>query len=177
MALNVFIIIIIVLLLLLRRVKIFTLGWRLRAGHYRLSSIFVLAPGTMRPSNNTVSSANGGQMSVLYNSRFVGPSIRAKTLNPLFNWLDQFSSTHIPLQHSRIMTGYIHFILKFTRKQTANKSEAARRAFSPNFRPRPARDPTGKRRTYIQIKAAAADCGSTSNHFSARLRVNNSGFK
>lgn len=93
------------------------------------------ARGTMRPSNNTVSSANGGQMSVLYNSRFVGPSIRAKTLNPLFNCLDQFSSTHIPLQHSRIMTGYIHFILKFTRKQTANKSEAARRGFSPNSRP------------------------------------------
>lgn len=94
-----------------------------------------------RPSNNTVSSANGGQMSVLYNSRFVGPSIRAKTLNPLFNWLDQFSSTHIPLQHSRIMTGYIHFILTFTRMQTANKSEEARRGFAPNSRPRSTRDP------------------------------------
>lgn len=94
----------------------------LRPGHYRLSNVFVNVPGTMRPSNNT---ANGGRTSVSYNGRFVVPSIRAKTLNPLFNSLDQFSSTHIPLQHSRIMTGYIHFILKFAQKQTANKSEMA----------------------------------------------------
>lgn len=36
---------------------------------------------------------------------------RAKTLNPLFNLLDQFSSTYTPLRKCRIITGYLHFIL------------------------------------------------------------------
>lgn len=42
---------------------------------------------------------------------------RAKTLNPLFNLLDQFSSTYTPLRKCRIITGYLHFILIFTHKK------------------------------------------------------------
>lgn len=42
---------------------------------------------------------------------------RAKTLNPLFNLLDQFSSTYTPLSKCRIITGYLHFILIFTHKK------------------------------------------------------------
>lgn len=38
---------------------------------------------------------------------------RAKTLNPLFNLLDQFSSTYIPLRKCGIITGFAHFILIF----------------------------------------------------------------
>lgn len=42
---------------------------------------------------------------------------RAKTLNPLFNLLDQFSSTYIPLRKCRIITGFSHFILIFIHKK------------------------------------------------------------
>lgn len=47
---------------------------------------------------------------------------RAKTLNPLFNLLDQFSSTYTPLRKCRIITGYLHFILIFTHKKKREKS-------------------------------------------------------
>lgn len=81
-------------------------------------------------------------MSVLYAGRFVVLSIRAKTLNPLFNWLDQFSSTHIPLHERPVMTGYVHFILKFTQKRRGINRERRR-------------EPARRRSTYIQIKPAS----------------------
>lgn len=50
---------------------------------------------------------------------------RAKTLNPLFNLLDQFSSTYTPLRKCRIITGYLHFILIFTHNKREKSSTGA----------------------------------------------------
>lgn len=57
---------------------------------------------------------------------------RAKTLNPLFNLLDQFSPTYTPLSKCRIITGYSHFSLIFTHKKEKSLTRADYGLFVPS---------------------------------------------
>lgn len=74
---------------------------------------------TMWPSNNTWLWLHllMGEKWVFYITVISVGVDRAKTLNPLTNLLDQFSSTYTPLRKCRIITGYLHFILIFTHKK------------------------------------------------------------
>lgn len=79
---------------------------------------------TMWPSNNTWLWIHllMGEKWVFYTTVISAGVDRAKTLNPLSNLLDQFSSTYTPLRKCRIITGYLHFILIFTHKKGEKKS-------------------------------------------------------
>lgn len=78
-----------------------------------------LGSATMWPSNNTWLWLHllMGEKWVFYITAISVRVDRAKTLNPLFNLLDQFSSTYTPLSKCRIITGYSHFTLIFTHKK------------------------------------------------------------
>lgn len=78
---------------------------------------------TMWPSNNTWLWLHllMGEKRVFYVTIVSVGVDGAKTLNPLFSLLDQFSSTYTPLRKCRIITGYLHFILIFTRKKKRKK--------------------------------------------------------
>ena len=78
-----------------------------------------LGSATAWPSNHTWLWLHllMGEKWVFYTTAISAGVDRAKTLNPLFNLLDQFSSTYAPLCKCRIITGYSHFILIFPHKK------------------------------------------------------------
>ncbi len=113
---------------------------------------------TMWPSNNTWLWLHllMGEKWVFYITVISVGVDRAKTLNPLFNLLDQFSSTYTPLRKCRIITGYLHFILIFTHKKKKREiiDKSRRRPLCP-FNRRARHDPISQihwSSTYLQIK-------------------------
>lgn len=112
---------------------------------------------TMWPSNNTWLWLHllMGEKWVFYITVISVGVDRAKTLNPLFNLLDQFSSTYTPLRKCRIITGYLHFILIFTHTQKREIIDKSRRRPLCPFNRRACHDPISQIQwssTYLQIK-------------------------
>lgn len=91
---------------------------------------------------------------VFYTTFILAGVDRAKTLNPLFNLLDQFSSTYTPLRKCRIITGYIHFILKFTHTKNLWRVQMSGLFVHPMEEPAATQSAsyTNARPTYLQIK-------------------------
>lgn len=125
---------------------------------------------TMWPSNNTWLWLHllMGEKWVFYITVVSVGVDRAKTLNPLFNLLDQFSSTYTPLRKCRIITGYLHFILIFTHKKKRREiiDKTRRRPLCP-FNSQRRHDPIRQihwSSTYLQIKLLQTlNCVSTAN--------------